>query len=369
MVDPLANIRYISIRELKPRMIGDFLLDPEILLPVEVAGSGADWSPEAISWEAIVSAMLKLLAWRPEGAQSDYYRRFVLAVKPDLKEEFTQAGITKSRSGELELAVEIFQALAGVFPDCASTQNNLALAYEKLARASGASETSNTAERYLSLAFEAFKRAIAQDPELAGTHYNFAHFYLRERNFAKAREHFEEFLAREPRSERSDSVREIVEELEGVGGVERVCAQAFDAIRLNREAEAVELLGDVTRRHPEIWNPWFLLGWAYRRLGEYRLGREALEKAHSLKPVDADILNELAICLMETGELEASHQRLSEAAGLEPENPKLCSNLGILSLRMGREEEARRLFEAVLERSPEDPLAREYLRRLSSPEG
>jgi Flp pilus assembly protein TadD len=53
---------------------------------------------------------------------------------------------------------------------------------------------------------------------------------------------------------------------------------------------------------------------------------------------------------------------------LEPENPKLVSNLGILALRMGRSDEAREHFEKVLARSPEDPLAREYLRRLSSGE-
>lgn len=368
MPEPLDNIRYISIRELKPRMIGDFLLDPKILLPLEAPDSAGAWSPESISWEAIVSGMLKVLAYDPEIEHAEYYRRFVLAVKPDIKEEFTGVGIVKTQAGELGLAVEIFRALAGMFPDCASTRNNLALAYEKMARAAESREQPQVAEGYLNLAFQAYKRALASDPELAGAHYNFGHFYLRQHNFTKAREHFETFLAREPDSSQAESVRAVLRELDGVGSIERACTEAFDAIRLNREAEAVTLLDDVTRRHPEIWNSWFLLGWAHRRRGEYVQGKEALEKAHALKPADTDTLNELAICLMEVGELTESHRRLSEAVRLEPENPKLASNLGILALKMGREDEARRHFEAALERSPEDALAREYLRRLSHPE-
>jgi tetratricopeptide (TPR) repeat protein len=365
---PLDGIHYISIRELKPRMIGDFLLNPEILLPVETTGAGGQWSPQSISWEAIVSGMLKLLAFQPQVEHADYYRRFILAVKPDLKEEFTSAGIIKTRNGELELAVDIFRALAGVFPDCASTCNNLALVYEQLARKNSDQGQLEVSERYLALAFDAYKRAIQIDSELAGAHFNFGHFYLRRRNLTKAREHFDKYLALDPGSGQSAAVKELLQELDDAGSIEQICSRAFDSISLNRERDAVGALRDLTGRHPEIWNAWFLLGWAHRRLGEYAMGREALEKAHSLKPGEVDTLNELAICLMEEGHYAASHSRLSEAVRLEPENPKLVSNLGILALRMGRSDEAREHFEKVLARSPEDPLAREYLRRLSSGE-
>jgi Flp pilus assembly protein TadD len=366
MGDPLVNIRYISIRELGPRMIGDFLLDPEILLPVETTVPARQWTPESLSWEAIVSGMLKLLAYRPEDEHSDYYRRFILAVKPDLKEEFTQVGILKSKDGELELAAEIFRALAGVFPDCAPTRNNLALVYEQMARRAEAERRAEEAERYLSEAFDAYKLALLMDPDSPGAHFNFGHFYLRRGNLEKAREHFGRYLQLDPGSDKSVRVEELLRGLEGVTDIERVCTEAFDAITLGREREAIGMLEGLTRGREDIWNAWFLLGWAHRRLGEYAEGRAALEKAQALKPGEVDTLNELAICLMEIGDYPASHSRLSEAVHLEPENTKLNSNLGILALRMGRPEEARRQFEKVLASSPEDPLAREYLRRLSS---
>jgi Flp pilus assembly protein TadD len=363
MGDPISNIRFISIRDLKPRMIGEFLLDPNILLPVEVAAPQDGWKPASLSWEAIVSGMLKLLAYRPETENAGYYRGFVQAVKPDLKEEFTRVGILKTRNGELELAEEIFLALAGVFPDCASTRNNLALVYEQMARRADKGEA---VERYLSLAFDAYKLAVQIDPGSAAAHFNFGHFYLRRGNLQKAREHLNRFLALDPGSEKAAKVEELIRGLQGASEIERVCTEAFDAITLSREQEAIRMLEGLARSRPDIWNVWFLLGWAHRRVGQYEEGRTALEKAHALKPGEVDTLNELAICLMEVGDYPASHNRLSEAVRLEPENPKINSNLGILALKMGRTEEAREQFERVLARTPEDPLAQEYLRRLSS---
>ena len=77
-----ANIGYISIAQTKQRQIGDFTLDPGILLPVELPeGAGAIKAGE-ISWEAIVAGTLKVLAWDPTNEHMPYYRKFVLAVNP-----------------------------------------------------------------------------------------------------------------------------------------------------------------------------------------------------------------------------------------------------------------------------------------------
>ncbi|MGA2480639.1 MAG: hypothetical protein ABSG63_17970, partial [Spirochaetia bacterium] len=89
----LANIGYISIAQTKTRQIGDFTLDPAILLPVEVPAGTDVVKAGEISWEAIVAGTLKVLAWDPTNANLPYYRKFVLAVKPDIRQEFTHLGI------------------------------------------------------------------------------------------------------------------------------------------------------------------------------------------------------------------------------------------------------------------------------------
>jgi hypothetical protein len=130
----LGNIGYFSIEKTSQRQIGDFVLDPAILLPVELPPGTTSLSAADLRWEAIVSGTLKVLAWDPTNPNAPYYRRFVLAVKPEIRTEFTQVGIMKARNGESDLAIEIFRALEGLFPDDAVTLMNLALAYEERSR-------------------------------------------------------------------------------------------------------------------------------------------------------------------------------------------------------------------------------------------
>jgi len=359
--DPLAGIRYISIDSLAPRSIGGFTVDPSILLPIESPEGHEQWSVNNISWEAIISAMLKLLAYKPDHEHAEYYRGFVLSVNPHLKEEFTGAGIAKSRQGELDLGIEIFRALVGMFPQCTSSRNNLALVYEQKAEVLKSQGKQEQSEALEELAFHQYKRALEQDPDSADSHFNFCHFYLRRRNFQKAKKHLDRFLDLNMDPEKSEVSSVLQRELENLNRIDTVCAEAFDAIKMGREAEAISGLQSLLRSHPGIWNLWFLLGWAQRRSGLYAEGRSSLEKALELDRRNPDTLNELAICLMELGEYQQSRNRLSRALELEPENVKLLSNLGILSMKIGKNAEAARCFTQVLEHEPADTLAHHYL--------
>ena len=361
--DPLARIAYLAVDKLRARQIGSFQVDPSVPLPIELPPENRALRPEDISWQAIISAMLKLLAYRPEAAEADYYRRFILAAQPDIQEEFTRAGILKAEHGELDLALEIFRSMAGLLPDSGQTLNNLALVYDQQAARLEAAGEADQAGQLREQAFAAYKAALAAEPHLAACHLNFAHFYLRGGNPGKAREHLGQFLEHNADPERIEQARALSRRLEGYEQVERTCAQAFDAIQLGREAEGLQLLEPVTRDHPELWNAWFLAGWARRRLGDYRQGREAFETSLRLNPANPDGLNELAICLLELGEPVEARRRLEEASRLDPGNPKILSNLGVATLRAGDRAEAHRLFQAVLQLAPDDPIARAFLEK------
>ena len=362
----LANVAFVSISQTTQRQIGDFVLDPEILLPVELPAGAQALNPGELTWEAIVAGTLKVLAWDPDNAHTDYYRRFVLAVKPDIKTEFTHVGILKARNGDAEVAIEIFRALEGMFPEDAVTRMNLALAYEERARQLEKLDRAEQAEEFQSLAFEAYKAALAADPTEPTIHYNLAYFYLHQRSFEKAREHLQYFAKNGTDEKRVGEARKLMREIDKQGLVDGLYQRAFDAIRMGKEAEGISLIQEFLSTRPGVGNAWFLLGWAYRRLRRYQEGRDAFLKALELGSPHADLLNELAICLMELGELAESRKRLAEALALEPENTKVISNLGIVSLKAGNPDEALRFFRTVLEIEPEDRIAARYIEELSA---
>ena len=361
----LVNIGYISIAQTTQRQIGDFSLDPGILLPVELPEGATSITASGISWEAIVAGALKVLAWDPTHSHAAYYRRFIIAVKPDIREEFTHLGILKARNGDSEIAIEIFRAMDGLFPDDAVTRMNLALAYEQRARQLEKLEEEAKVEEYQVLAFEAYKSALAADPTEPAIHYNMAYFYLHQRSFEKAREHLDVYARTGPDSKRVQEARRLIREIDEQGLMDGLFKKAFDCIRMGREEEGIVHIQTFLSSRPSVPNAWFMLGWAYRRRAHYADGKDAFMRALDIGSAHADLLNELAICLMELGELPESGRRLRQALALEPENTKVISNLGIVSLKAGNREEALGFFRTVLELEPGDPIATRYVENIS----
>lgn len=360
----LATVAFVSIAKTTQRTIGEFTLDPSILLPVDMPEGATTLAAGELRWEAIVAGTLKVLAWDPQNEHADYYRRFVLAVKPDIKEEFTQVGIAKARGGEAAAAIEIFRALEGLFPEDAITRMNLALAYEEHARRMEKLENTAEAEEYQALAWEAYKAALAADPSEPALHYNVAYFYLHQRSFEKARDHLAVYVKTGTDPKRVREAGRIMAEIDAQGLMDGLFQGAFDAIRMGREESGIEQIERFIASRPNVPNAWFLLGWAHRRLGRYKEAREAFLKALELGRAHADLLNELAICLMELGQLAESRKRLEEALALEPENTKVISNLGIVSLKAGDPAQALGFFRTVLEIEPEDRIAAQYVGEL-----
>ncbi len=236
----LSNVAYVSIAGTHQRKIGSFTLDPEILLPVDMPPGADRLKADELSWEAIVAGALKVLAWDQGNPHTDYYRRFVLAVKPDIRQEFTHLGIMKARDGDAELAIEVFRALEGLFPDDPATLLNLALVYEERARQHEKRENEPAAEEYLGFAFEAYKRALAADPSEPTIHYNLAFFYLHQRSFDKAREHLEFYVKSGDDEKRLSEARRIIREIDAQGLIDGLFQKAFDAIRMGKEDEGIE---------------------------------------------------------------------------------------------------------------------------------
>jgi tetratricopeptide (TPR) repeat protein len=139
------------------------------------------------------------------------------------------------------------------------------------------------------------------------------------------------------------------------------------ALKLTEEGKAEEGLAHIRafiERHPLVYNGWFILGWALRLLGRWQAAQAALKKSIELGGGNGDTRNELAICLMETGDAAGAKRELEAALYNDPENVKIISNLGALALKTGDKEKAAAFFRTALEIDPNDPVAKEYLENL-----
>jgi len=136
------------------------------------------------------------------------------------------------------------------------------------------------------------------------------------------------------------------------------------ALKLAEDGKAEEALTHIRsfiERHPLVYNGWFILGWALRLLGRWQDAQAALKKAIELGGDNGDTRNELAICMMETGDIAGANKELETALYNDPENVKIISNLGVLALKTGDREKAAAFFRTAHELDPNDPVAKQYL--------
>ncbi|TVR30772.1 MAG: tetratricopeptide repeat protein [Spirochaetaceae bacterium] len=362
--DPLKNIVYITVPLHLTRSLGEVELDPQIPLPVETT---ANWSMDELSWEQIVAAMLKILAYRQDHEHIGYYRRFVLAARPTIVDELSETGVLKARNKDFEIAEEIFRALAGLLPQDSRPRLNLALLAEQRADAYEKLDKPQLATYHNERAFEIYKELLSADSVLPEVYLNAGYFFLKQRNYQRARSAFEAFLQSDPpEADKRSEAERVISEIDSQDLLDTLFKEAYDFIRLGKEQQAIERIHAFLEKRRDVWNAWFLLGWAYRRLEKYAEGKDAFLTAIETGSTEPDTLNELAICRMELGEFDESRRDLERALQIDPENAKIISNMGVLALKEGRPGEATAFFRTVLEYEPEDPIALNYLQMLDT---
>ena len=374
MSHPLDSLVFITIPEEHHLSAEVPFFDPSIPLPVQLTAPGAKLEPSQLTLEMILAGMLTVFAYDRENAQLDYYRSILKAVRPGIREEMTEAAILKIRNGDFELAEEIFLALHGYAPEDKVTVLNLALLMDERAdnmRRSGLEEDADALD---ASAFEYYRVAMTAEPPIPEAFFNAGFFYLKQKSYRKARTSLETYLKLETGDSETAKIRKerafmMVNEISSRDLDDDLFKSAFDFINMGQEEKALEQIRLFMESHPKVWNAWFLLGWALRRLERWEDAKTAFLQALELGKAPSsgieagytDICNELSICLMELGDLDTSRTWLIAALEQEPENTKVIANLGTLALRKGNRAEAAGFFRTVLEIDPNDRLARELL--------
>lgn len=360
----LEHLLYISLPDRLGRDIGSFTVDPSILLPVEAPEqANEEWDFSSISWEMIVSGMLKVLAWNADHEHAGYYRNFIQAVQPDIVSDLTRTAITKCDTMDYDFSEELFRAAAEIEQTDEKTILNLALLYEQQMDLYLRQDNRKLTDLALEGGYRTYMEALRRHPDSANVRYNAAYFFLKIHNPVKAREHLTAFLHLvDENDKRVLRVRKVLESLDSEERKGQLFTEAYDAIRMNREEEGVALVRTLLEDHPESWESWFLLGWGLRRLERYEDAKLALEEALRKDDSKVDTCNELAICLMELKNFDQCRNMLQKALELEPDNIKIMSNLAILHMKMNRPDLAAGEMKKVLEINPEDPVAAAFFR-------
>ena len=155
-------------------------------------------------------------------------------------------------------------------------------------------------------------------------------------------------------------------------------ADAVAFIKQDENEKALSRIRDFLAENPKVWNGWFVLGWALRKLERYADAEKAFlsalehgegDEASGIDEAYSDICNELAICYLNLKEFEKAKDRLLSAFELDTENIKIISKLGMVYYAEGDAETAKGFFNAVLTINENDALARYMIEKIDNANG
>jgi len=357
MQNPIDSLLYVKISAEQAGKIFENL-ESSIPLPIQLSepGQKEDFKAENIKPEMILAGMLTVFAYDRENPHITYYRKIFNLLRPDIRKEMTEAAIIKIKNNDFDMAEEILLSLEGLNPDDGITKLNLALLMEERSQFCEMRELFEDALSFNKRAEELYSELILFEPPLPGVFFNAAYFFIKQKNYIKAKSLLKTYLEIENDSSETAEFRkakasELLKTISEQALDDELFQKAYKCIDLGEEEKAAESIKLFLRKNPKVWNAWFLLGWALRTI-------ELLENSEiSDKEPLCDVYNELAICLMELELFDEAEKHLINALSLDSENIKIISNLGTLALKQGKQEEAEAFFRTVLEINPDDKIA------------
>lgn len=376
---PLDSIVYIEIPEhVLKKFSQNAVIEKNVLLPIQLPDGCVrveDFDFSSLTVEMILSGMLIIFANKRTHKHISYYRKLFTYLRPNIKDELLKATTIKIQNKDYEMAENLLASLIGFDEEDLNIKLTLAYLYEEMGKEN---------IEYRKKVTEIYDELIGREPPFPPVFFNAAIFFIEEKNYKRAKDLLETYIALKIDDEDEDEIRKVEKAQEALNYLnsqiidDKNFQKAIEMVNKGEIEEALKLIHKFMEENPKKWNGWFLLGWALRKAKRWTDGivsfrkcielyREVLLKSpSSLANEYSEMCNELAICLIETGNMKEAEEVLEEALSLDCENVKLISNLGVLALKKGDRAKAVAYFRTALFLAPHDEVSLKMLKNLES---
>lgn len=363
--EKLRQLQYISVKDTLTTDLGAFRIDPNKKLPVQLPPGKKELTADDITIENIISGMLTIIAYDENHKDFSYYKSFVEAVEPGLAAELNKAAIAKEQQKDYEFAEELFLAVYHLLPQSASCIN-LATLYSFMAVDARERKNDDDEDAYLLLAKRTLQDGLRRFGENENILSELSSFEAYMGNFDEALEYIDRYMAVASEGERKQELKKVRSQIEFQMQNDNAIKEAYDFIMLGMPEKGLPIIERFIEGNKDIWNGYFLKGWALRISKDYDGAKKAFLKCLELGESNSDIYNELSICELEDGNRELAKVYLETAADLDGSSLSIQSNLAFLHMMDGEFDEARENLERARYLSGNDKVVQELIDQYES---
>ena len=320
---------------------------------VLVKGIKEKTAQDNINAMSIADAMIYIIGIDSQFRYNEEYKKFLNAFKNKVNLDLNAYMGYMSRKyfdiGEYTDSLIYLKALITMNNNDINGLYHYAIVCQEVAKKYQKDNDDKAMNDFLLEALNKLEMVIDLDPEFALGYYHLGYHYYNQGQYVKSKVIWEEALKlgldEDFVAEVQDNLGKMYSKVEYEEGYTLVFQGKFE--------EGLEKLLPLEEKYGDWWNLLFMIGLAYKNMGEIENAKEYYEKILRMKPQQVDTLVELALCEASTLNMNRAIELLEAAAKLK-EDPEILCNLGMAYLNVGNFDDANYYIERAYELNPED---------------
>ena len=330
---------------------------------VLVKGIKEKTAQDGLNSISIADAMIYIIGIDPEFRYNDEYKKFLTALEKKVNFNVRSYAGYMSRKyfelGETTDSLIYIKALVTLYPDDIEGLYNYAIVCQEVATSYQKDGDAKGMNAFLLEAGEKLEKIINMDENFALAYYHLGYHYYNQSQYIKAKVIWEEAIKH---GLDEDIIAEIQENI-GKMDYKVQYEEGYSLVFQGKFEEGLDKLLPLEEQYGDWWNLLFIIGIAYKNMGEMDRAIHYFDKILIIKPNQVDTLVELALCEASSFNMERAVELLEQAAKIK-EDPEILCNLGMAYLNNGDLDDAVYYIERAYELDPQDEITIACLREL-----
>lgn len=349
------NLSFIELKKdysIKDELVLKSNIPIPIVMDDLVRGVKLNEMIDHIQWIKIVDGMLYSIGVDQKMPYRKDYEKALYDYDLEIENYAWKKGIEMVQNKQLEDGIVYLRAatfLENTRPDLFYT---LAFAYEEKAKSHLKNKEVGYANSFVVEATRIYEHILNLDEAYSLAYYKLGYHYYQNNLYIKAQLMWEKYLVLGTDENLREEVKVNLKNIKD----EVVYETGYTKILSGNVEEGLEELKELEEHYPSWWNLHFMIGLAYRQLGQFQIAKEKFERVLMLKPHQIDAINELGLCYASLNQNIEAIEQFDKILQTQTDNAEVLCNRGVAYLQMNENRRARADFEQAYEIAPEDPI-------------
>lgn len=361
LIEKTENLAFITINDngelpLENYSIPEGGLKVPIKNEVLVKGIKENKAQETLNLASIADAMLYMMGIDSDFVYNDEYDKFleVFSKKANFDQKAFMGYMSKKffEIGELQEALIYIKSFIRKYPEDEMGLYHYAIICQEISKREIDKSDEKAVNAYLLEALWALEKLVEINPNNSLVHYHLGYHYFNQKQFIKTKLTWEKAM---DLGLDEQMVAEIQENLIKMDFKIRY-EEGYNLVLQGKPEEGVELLLPILDDHPDWWNLLFMIGIAYKGMGDIEKAKEYFNRVLIIEPQQVDSIVELSLCEAAQLNLDRTIELLEQAAKLRKDNPEILCNLGMAYLNNQNVDDAKYYIERAYSIDPKDEI-------------